>query len=344
MDPVTKQEIFGATGHATFRETALKVFYDQSVHVPVYRDYLSNMGFDPGRVEEVEAIPFLPIEFFRTHEVLREGKKTEHVFRSSGTTASSPSIHHLADPDLYLQSLTMGFSMFYGDPGRYCILALFPSFREKESSSLAYMLDRLIRLSNHPDSGFYMDRIHELSSVLEQRNRDRQETLLLGVSYALLDLAEHHPLKLGDQITVMETGGMKGRRKELVREELHQILIRAFGRRTIHSEYGMTELLSQAYSKGMGRFRTPPWMRVLLRDPNDPLTLIPPCTSGHGRDAPNGETTGSPTGGINIIDLANLHSCSFIATGDLGKIYRDGSFEVLGRFDHSDIRGCNLLA
>ncbi|MCK4991915.1 MAG: acyltransferase, partial [Bacteroidales bacterium] len=194
-------------------------------------------------------------------------------------------------------------------------------------SSLVYMMKHLTELSGHPDSGFYLDNLNDLSDVLRKRNADSHPTLLVGVSFALLDLAEHYPMKLGDHITVMETGGMKGRRKELIRSELHHQLTKGLGVKTIHSEYGMTELLSQGYSSGKGIFRTPPWMKVLVRDPNDPLSIFP---SGQ-------------TGGLNIIDLANLHSCSFIATGDLGKVYEDGSFEVLGRYDHSDIRGCNLL-
>jgi len=189
------------------------------------------------------------------------------------------------------------------------------------------MMDHLIRWSNHPDSGFYLDQLEELSSILKKRNNDNHPTLLLGISFALLDLAEQHPMSLWNNISVMETGGMKGRREELVRSELHQRLKEAFELNKVHSEYGMTELLSQAYSAGDGLFNTPPWMKVLIRDPNDPLSLLSPGRSG----------------GLNIIDLVNIHGCSFIATGDLGKVYEDGSFEVLGRYDHSDIRGCNLL-
>ena len=217
--------------------------------------------------------------------------------------------------------------MFYGSPEDLCILALLPSYLEREASSLVYMMDQLIRWSKHPDSGFYLDQLEELSSILQNRNNDGHPTLLLGVSFALLDLAEQYPLSLWKNITVMETGGMKGRRQEMVRSELHQVLKEAFDLGSIHSEYGMTELLSQAYSAGDGIFYTPPWMKVLVRDPNDPLTLVPAGQSG----------------GINIIDLANIHSCSFIATADLGKVFEDGSFEIMGRYDHSDIRGCNLL-
>ena len=327
MDPALNQDIFQITDHSTFRETALKVFYYQSAYNPVYREYLSGMKIDPADIQELEEIPFLPVEFFKTHMVLCEGMTPEVNFESSGTTRQTPARHHIADTALYTQSFTEGFNHFYGAPENYCILALLPSYLERSESSLVYMMQHLIELSGHPDSGFYLDNFDDLTDVLRKRNADLYPTLLVGVSFALLDLAEHSPMKLEDHITIMETGGMKGRRKELIRSELHNQLKEAFTVATIHSEYGMTELLSQGYSSGKGLFRTPPWMKVFVRDPNDPLTLLP---------------TGQ-TGGINIIDLANLYSCSFIATGDLGKVYKDGSFEVLGRYDHSDIRGCNLL-
>ncbi len=327
MDPALNQDIFQITDRKTFCETTLKVFYDQYEHNPVYRDYLNGLGFDPTKVKMVEEIPFLPIEFFKTHSVICEGKKAEVVFESSGTTQQTPSLHHIADPALYNRSFSEGFRRFYGAPESYCILALLPSYLERSGSSLVYMMEHLMQQSGHPDSGFYLDNLADLVGVLHKRNADLHRTLLVGVSYALLDLAEQYPLKLEDHFTLMETGGMKGRRKQLIRSELHMLLQDSFGVETIHSEYGMTELLSQGYSNGNGLFRTPPWMKVLIRDPEDPLTLLP---------------TGQ-TGGLNIIDLANLHSCSFIATGDLGKVFEDGSFEMLGRYDHSDIRGCNLL-
>ena len=278
-------------------------------------------------MSEVKQIPFLPIEFFKTHTVMVEWKRAEMVFESSGTTGTSPSFHHVADASLYHKSFSTAFRQFYGNPDKYCILALLPAYLEGKGSSLVYMMDQLITESKHPESGFYLNNLEELSSVLHKRNNDRTPTLLVGVSFALLDLAEQYPMTLGDHILVMETGGMKGRKKEMVRSELHEQLMSAFGLDSIHSEYGMTELFSQAYSKGEGIFQSPPWMQILVRDPNDPLSLLPPGQSG----------------GINVIDLANLNSCSFIATADLGKVYEDGSFEVLGRFDHSDIRGCNLL-
>lgn len=327
MDPALYQDIFQITDRQTFGETTLKVFDDQSEHNPVYRDYLNGLGCDPAKVKKVEEIPFLPIEFFKTHSVLIEGKKAEVIFESSGTTQQIPARHHIVDPALYKRSFSEGFRRFYGAPENYCILALLPSYLERSGSSLVYMMEHLIKQSGHPESGFYLDNLADLAEVLHRRNDDLHPTLLVGVSYALLDLAEQYPLKLEDHVTLMETGGMKGRRKQLIRNELHKQLQDSFGVETIHSEYGMTELLSQGYSKGNGLFRTPPWMKVLIRDPNDPLTLLP---------------TGQ-TGGLNIIDLANLHSCSFIATGDLGKVFEDESFEMLGRYDHSDIRGCNLL-
>ncbi len=321
------QDIFKVKDQLTFRATALEVFYYQARHTPVYRDYLAALGVDPTTIKEPEQIPFLPIEFFKSHTVMVGWKNAEVVFESSGTSGTTTSKHHVADASLYRESFLRGFYGIYGSPEDLCILALLPSYLERSGSSLVYMTDHLIKWSKHPDSGFYLDNLDELASVLEKRNNDQNTTLLLGVSFALLDLAEKHPMSLWDNIMVMETGGMKGKREELVRSELHTQLKQAFGCSNIHSEYGMTELLSQAYSKGDGLFRCPPWVKVLVRDPNDPLTLLPSGQSG----------------GLNVIDLANLNSCSFIATGDLGKVFEDGSFEVLGRFDHSDIRGCNLL-
>ncbi len=327
METELHRGIFQISDNRTFRETALKVFYYQAENNPVYKDYIYGLGVDPARVNAVEEIPFLPVEFFKTHEVLCMGLEPEVVFESSGTTQGTPARHHVASAALYRESFIKGFREFYGAPDNFCILALLPSYLERSGSSLVYMMDHLIRLSAHPESGFYLDNLKDLSAILQKRNSDRHPTLLVGVSFALLDLAGQHPVILGDHIVVMETGGMKGRRKELIRSELHHRLTGAMGTGSIHSEYGMTELLSQGYSSGNGLFRTPLWMKVLIRDPNDPLTLLPPGQAG----------------GMNIIDLANLYSCSFIATGDLGKRYEDGRFEVQGRYDHSDIRGCNLL-
>ena len=327
MDPALVQDIFRINDHRTFRETALKVFYFQAEQCAVYRHYLEQLGKDPDRVTEPDQIPFLPIEFFKTHRVLHEGSDPELEFFSSGTTGSDPSRHVVAYSALYRESFLRGFTRFYGDPSAYCILALLPSYLERKGSSLVYMTDHLIRQSGVSESGFYLDNLEDLVEVLVNNRESGQKTLLIGVTFALLELARRFPVELGKHTILMETGGMKGRGKELVRSELHEILTRAFSLSTIHSEYGMTELLSQAYSTGNGRFYTPPWLKVLIRDVNDPLTFEEP----------------GKTGGINLIDLANLYSCSFIATGDLGRIFPDGSFEVLGRFDQSDIRGCNLL-
>jgi phenylacetate-coenzyme A ligase PaaK-like adenylate-forming protein len=327
MDQAFIKRIIDIDNERTFRAAALEVFHYQARQVPVYREYLATLGSDPSRITEPEDIPFLPIEFFKSHMVLAEDKTAELIFESSGTSGTAPSRHHVADPGIYRESFITGFRNFYGDPSQYCILALLPSYLERKNSSLVYMMDQLIRLSGHPESGFYLENLQELSGILRQRNTDHHPSLLVGVTFALMELAEQQPMNLEDHIILMETGGMKGRRKELVRSELHSYLKAAFGLPAIHSEYGMTELLSQAYSTGEGIFRPPPWMRILIRDPNDPLSLLS-----------NGQS-----GGINVIDLANIHSCSFIATGDLGKVFEDGSFEVLGRFDHSDIRGCNLL-
>ncbi len=248
-------------------------------------------------------------------------------FASSGTTGQISSLHYVSDLRMYRKSFINGFKRFFGPIEDYTILALLPSYLERENSSLVYMVNQMIELSCFSESGFFLDNLEELSGLLEDLDKEGRNVLLLGVSFALLDLIEKHKFKLKNTL-VMETGGMKGMRKELVREELHQLLRAGFGVEHIQSEYGMTELLSQAYSKGQGLFRTPPWMKILVRDTEDPLSLI----------------QNDSTGGVNVIDLANIHSCSFIATQDLGKTYDDGSFEILGRFDHSDIRGCNLLA
>ena len=327
MDPAFHQAIFKIKDQKTFRDAALKVFLYQSRQTPVYGEYLQKLGIDPVQISRLEEIPFLPVEFFKTHTVLGEGEKAEIIFESSGTTLQTVAKHHIVDVSLYRESFSRGFSHIYGSPENYCIVALLPSYLQRSGSSLVYMMDHLMDQSQHPESGFYLDNLDELSILLQRRNEDGQPTLLVGVSYALLDLADIAPLNLKDHIIMMETGGMKGRRREMVRGELHEALKKAFGLKTIHSEYGMTELLSQAYSRGNGLFYTPPWMKILIRDPNDPFSTVQQ----------------GQTGGLNIIDLANLYSCSFIATGDLGKTYADGGFEILGRFDHSDIRGCNLM-
>jgi len=325
MSEELRHRIFQAEPPA-FEELALEAFHFQAQRNPVYREFLQALQRDPREIKSLGQVPFLPVEQFKTQRVICEGCEPQVVFSSSGTTGHTTSQHFVADVALYEESFRRAFRFFYNDPQGYCILALLPSYLERSGSSLVHMADRLIRESQHPESGFYLHDYAELAQKLRRLNDTGQPTLLLGVTYALLDLAEQFPQALPHTI-IMETGGMKGKRKEIVREELHAVLKNAFAVPHIHSEYGMTELLSQAYSKGEGKFFCPPWMRVRVRDVNDPFSCLP-----EGR-----------TGGLNIIDLANLYSCSFIAVSDLGRSSGDGSFEVLGRFDNSDIRGCNLL-
>lgn len=268
----------------------------------------------------------MPVEFFKSHQVVTGGGEPDVVFTSSGTTGMITSSHLVTDVSWYVESFRRAFHLFYGDITEYTVLALLPSYLERKGSSLIYMAQDLTAQSSNPDSGFYLYNHDALFSNLQKQQQLGKPTILIGVTFALLDFVEQYTIDF-PELVVMETGGMKGRRKEMIREDLHQTLCNGFGVNSIHSEYGMTELLSQAYSKGEGIFNCPPWMRILTRDPNDPLTLV----------------VGGRTGGVNIIDLANINSCSFIATQDLGKVYADGSFEVLGRFDNSDIRGCNLL-
>jgi len=305
-----------------------EVFRAQFRTVPVYGEFCRHLGRTPGEVTQAEDIPFLPIEFFKSHKVLRRGATETVVFQSSGTTDSGLSRHFVPDLSLYASSYTRGFEYFFGPVSDWCILALLPSYQERPGSSLIYMVEGLIRAGAREGSGFLNGDADGIAARIREADRAHDRVLLIGVSFALLDLAESHPMELSGT-TVMETGGMKGRRKELIRQELHGRLCRGLGLERVHSEYGMTELLSQAYSSGRGVFQCPPWMQVRIRDTEDPLSPVTP-----GR-----------TGGINVIDLANWHSCSFIATQDLGRhLPDDQGFEVLGRFDHSDIRGCNLLA
>jgi hypothetical protein len=329
--------IFKINSPSEFRQATLAVFSYQALENEIYAHYLSGLGIIPQNVSEIEEIPFLPIEFFKTHKII-SGKQVktdfQQIFSSSGTTGMSQSKHYVIDECIYQKSYLKSFELFYGSIEEYCVLALLPSYLERDGSSLIIMADDLIKKSKHSDSGFYLNNYDELISKLKALELKNQKTILLGVTYALLDLIENEgfPLCKGGQgglksTIIMETGGMKGKRKEMVREELHAVLCKGFGVNEIHSEYGMTELLSQAYSKGKGVFNCPPWMKIIIRDTNDPFTFLPHTKSG----------------GINVIDLANIHSCSFIATQDLGKTFPNNSFEVLGRFDNSDIRGCNLL-
>ncbi|OCX51316.1 acyl transferase [Mucilaginibacter sp. PPCGB 2223] len=321
-----KQQVFGIESEAQFDTVALQVFGHQAKHNAVYAQFLEGLGTDIEAITGIAQIPFLPIEFFKSHEVLSSDKPAEVIFTSSGTTGMITSRHLVADIGWYTESFRKAFGLFYGNIEGYTILALLPSYLEREGSSLIYMADDLIKQSQNPDSGFYLYNHEELYQQILRQQQLKKPTLLIGVTFALLDFTEKYQIDFPELI-VMETGGMKGRRKEMIREELHDTLCKGFGVKHIHSEYGMTELLSQAYSKGDGIFECPPWMKIVTRDTNDPLDKL-----GFGR-----------TGGINIIDLANINSCSFIATQDLGKVQPNGRFEVLGRFDHSDIRGCNLL-
>ena len=310
----------------SFESVALTVFHHQYIHNPVYRQFVQLNHIEPENVNTITQIPFLPVEFFKTHTVLSGNENAQQIFESSGTTGQQRAKHHVADIAVYRESFLKGFELFYGDPREWNILALLPAYLERENSSLVFMMDELIRLSGSPLSGFYLDDLEKLDTVLKQTKNASKKTLLLGVTFALLDLAEKFAQEL-KHVTIMETGGMKGRREELLREEVHDILKKAFGVKEVHSEYGMTELMSQAYSKGNGIFKTPPWMKILRREINDAFEVS--ATPGRGA--------------INIIDLANIHSCAFIATQDVGFIHEDGSFEVLGRTDNSDLRGCNLM-
>ena len=319
-------EIFSINSATAFEAQAIAIFKEQAAHCAVYKSYLYHLGIAPAEIKQVEDIPFLPISFFKTHEVLSDSHQPEIVFSSSGTTGMVQSKHLVTDVKVYEDSFNKAFSQFYGSIEDTCLLALLPSYLERDGSSLIYMVDALLQQSKHPASGYFLHNYEELHHTLQQLQSAGQKTILIGVTYALLDFLEAYPLNFPELI-VMETGGMKGKRKEMVREELHEVLKEGFGVSAIHSEYGMTELLSQAYSAGEGIFNCPPWMKIVLRDTNDPLSLL----------------KNQQTGGINVIDLANFNSCSFIATQDLGRLHADGSFEVLGRFDHADIRGCNLL-
>ncbi len=322
-----QKEIFKVDNQTDFLKIALKIFEYQYNNNKIYRSFIQSAGHDVSKINSFAEIPFLPVELFRDHRILTGDLPVEMIFESSGTTGITPGKHYVNSLSLYRESFLKTFNRFYGNPDEFMIAALLPSYFERKGSSLVYMADCLIMESHYNGSGFYKDNIEELTVVIKTAKSVRKRILLLGVTFALLDLAEKLSPDLSDVI-VMETGGMKGRRKELTRNELHSILKEKFNVKSIHSEYGMTELLSQAYSKSDGIFYCPPWMKVLIRDPLDPFKIY---------------DEQKIAGGINIIDLANLHSCSFISTSDLGKGREDGGFEVLGRFDNSDVRGCNLL-
>ncbi len=323
---ISTPDIFTISNQKQFEKVALKVFRYQYENNLVYREFCDFLKTDVRKVKSLEQIPFLPIQFFKSHTVVSNTNTAKAIFTSSGTTGMATSKHFVTDVFLYEESYRKGFSQFYGNIEDYVVLALLPSYLEREGSSLIYMVEDLIQMTNNSESGFYLHNHDELIEKVIRLDNSGQNVILIGVTYALLDLIEKHSFQLQNTI-IMETGGMKGKRKEMIREELHQQLCEGFGVTAIHSEYGMTELLSQAYSLGNGVFECPSWMQILVRDTEDALTYVQ-----QGK-----------TGGINVIDLANINSCSFIATQDLGKKNPNNSFEVLGRFDNSDIRGCNLM-
>ncbi len=323
---ITNFNIFSISNKKQFEKLALKVFRFQHENNLVYRQFCDFRKVEVQKIKTLEQIPFLPIQFFKSHNVVSNTNKVQEIFTSSGTTGAITSQHLVTDVTLYQESYQKGFSEFYGNIEDYVILALLPSYLDRSGSSLIYMFDDLIKRTNNPESGFYLNNYSELIQKLIQLDNSGQNILLIGVTYALLDLVEIQKFGLKNTI-IMETGGMKGKRKEIIREDLHEQLCKGFGVTSIHSEYGMTELLSQAYSLGNGIFECPQQMQVLIRDTEDALSYV---DSGK-------------TGGINVIDLANINSCSFISTQDLGKKYPNNSFEILGRFDNSDIRGCNLM-
>lgn len=318
-------DVFKINSNNEFNEICLKIFRFQAKENLVYKEFLSHLNVNPDTVKEIDDIPFLPIDFFKTHTVICGETKAVKTFKSSGTTSENRSKHLVKDLNIYKDSFTKGFKQFYGNPEDFCFLALLPNYLEQGDSSLVYMMQDLIEQSNDFDSAFYLNNTAELHNTLLKKEKEETPCVLIGVTYALIDFLEQFPMQLKSTI-IMETGGMKGRRKELIRAEVHDILCNGFGVDNIHSEYGMTELLSQAYSKGNGVFETPPWMKVKLRSINDPLS-----------------SSSKKSGVINVIDLSNIYSCSFIATQDIGRILPNNTFEVLGRTDNSDIRGCNLM-
>ena len=323
-----EQKVFNIKNEKHLASIALEVYHFQFTNNPVYQDYCNAVGRTPLSVQKLIDIPFLPISFFKTHRIESTSFDPQLIFKSSGTTGSQSSIHYVKDAALYKKSFQWGFRKFYGNPADYCIIGLLPSYLDRGQSSLIYMVDCLVKENAHKASGFYLHEFERLNQALNQLETTGQKTILIGVTYALMEFAVQFPQHLEHTI-IMETGGMKGRMKELTRFELYDQLKASFGVLDIHSEYGMTELLSQAYAIN-GVFKSPPWMKVLLRDETDPFTLFD-------------NSSKIISGAINLIDLANIYSCSFIATEDMGKAHPDGGFEVLGRMDHADIRGCSLM-
>jgi phenylacetate-coenzyme A ligase PaaK-like adenylate-forming protein len=324
-----EKSIFDASPE-DFEALALETFAFQYQYNKLYRQFCDAMGTKVDEVDDITSIPFLPIQFFKSHQVMTGRFEPALCFESSGTTGSINSKHFLHDPAFYKKSFTRAFHKFYGSAGNYCIMGLLPSYIEKGNSSLVWMVDDLIKQSHQPLSGFFLHDHQSLHRAILHNELINHPTLLIGVTYALLDFAEQYPMQLHSTI-IMETGGMKGRRKELSREEVHKRLQEQFGPVSIHSEYGMTELLTQAYSKGEGIFHSPDWMKILIREEDDPKHISKPMEDRN------------ISGAVNIIDLANLYSCAFIATDDIGTLHANGSFEILGRIDNSDLRGCGLL-
>ncbi len=318
--------IFNIKGTADFETATIAVFKYQYQNCKVYKTFCDALNCNVSNVTKFEEIPFMPVDIFRGHKVYCSSKPPELCFHSSTTTGSIPSRHFVADSEIYDISIERCFKLFFGNPQKYCFLALLPGYLERENASLVYMAKRLMEFSANENSGFYLYEHKKLKNVIEKLTDAGEQIILIGVSHALLNFAEKHSFNLKNTI-VMETGGMKGQRKEIIRQDLHERLKKAFDLSEIASEYGMTELLSQAYAAGSGKFKTPPWMKVFIKEINDPFANV---------------LTGQ-TGTINIIDLANVHSCSFIATQDLGKENPDSTFEVLGRLDNSEMRGCNLM-
>jgi len=325
-----KKRIFQIETQKQFNQLAIEIFNYQSVKNPVYKNYVDYLNINRSKIHSIYQIPFLPIEFFKTKQIITNnnnlGLSSFKKFKSSGTTGSKRSIHYVQDIEIYRKSFFRSFEKFFGNIEDYIIVALLPSYIQAGESSLVYMCENLIKASKNEKSGFYLSELEKITNILSELNKQKQKVILFGVSYALLDLSEITTNTSFDNLLIVETGGMKGRRKELIREELHSILKKSFKLEHVYSEYGMTELLSQAYLKEDGLFHPAETMQVLIRDINDPFQYL--------KD--------EKTGGINIVDLANINSCSFIETKDLGKSKKTG-FEVLGRFDNSDIRGCNLL-
>ena len=325
----TVSRLFNINNEVAFNVALNTVFQFQYTNNAIYRQWCNLNGVNESQLVTVATIPYLPISFFKTYAVVSTTFNAQQIFESSGTTGTINSKHYVKDIAVYQQSFNTAFKQFYGNATDYCVIGLLPSYLERNNSSLVFMVNELIEQSKHPSSGFYLNEFKKLKYLLLGLELSKQKTLLLGVTFALLDFAEQFPMPLYNT-TIMETGGMKGRREEMTRAQVHEVLCKAFQKETIHSEYGMTELLSQAYSKGNGLFNCPPWMKVLIREEDDPFAI----------HKANSKIT---TGAINVIDLANIWSCSFIATEDAGKIFADESFEVQGRVDNSDVRGCNLL-